>query len=233
MYEAVHAHPDGDSTVSRFAATAARHGYDGIVVRSREACREADLGAVADEFGVDVVDAVEITADGPEEASGAVGHFRREHTVVCVRGGTNRLNRFAVEQPRVDVLTRPMAGSGDVNHVLVKAAKRNGVRIEFDFGPVLRANGGARVQALSDLRKLRELVDAYDAPFVVSARADSHLALRAPRELGAVGAQAGFEAEAVREGLAAWGERVARNRERRSETFIGPGVELEDDEADS
>jgi ribonuclease P/MRP protein subunit RPP1 len=224
MYEAVHAHPDGDSTVSRLAATAARHGYEGVVVRTREACRETDLGAVAAEFGVDVVDGVEIAADSPEGASGAVGNFRRDHTVVCVRGGTDRLNRFAAEQPRVDVLTRPTAGSGDVNHVLVKAAKRNGVRIEFDFGPVLRSNGGPRVQALSDLRKLRELVDAYDAPFVVSAGARSHLQLRSSRELRAVGAVVGFEPDAVADGLAEWGRIAERNRDRRSESFVEPGV---------
>jgi ribonuclease P/MRP protein subunit RPP1 len=224
MYEAVHAHPDGDSTVSRMAATAARHGYEGLVVRTREACLAADLDAVVKEFGVDVVDAVEIAADSPEQASGAVGNFRREHTVVCVRGGTNRLNRFAVEQPRVDVLTRPLAGKGDVNHVLVKAAKQNGVRIEFDFGPVLRSDGGPRVQALSGLRKLRELVDAYDAPFVVSAGARSHLQFRAPRELRALGTVVGFDADAVANGLAEWGRLAERNRERRSDSFVEPGV---------
>jgi len=28
MYEAVHAHPDGDATVARHAATAERYGYE-------------------------------------------------------------------------------------------------------------------------------------------------------------------------------------------------------------
>jgi ribonuclease P/MRP protein subunit RPP1 len=224
MYEAVHAHPDGDSTVSRFAATAARHGYAGVVVRTREASRATDVDAVAEAFGVDVVDGVEVLADTPEQASGAVGNFRPDHTVLCVRGGTNRLNRFAVEQPRVDVLTRPLSGQGDVNHVLVKEAVRNGVRIEFDFGPVLRSDGGPRVQALSGLRKLRELVDAYDAPFVVSAGPRSHLALRSPRELRAVGSVVGFDAEAMTDGLAEWGRIAERNRDRRSASFVEPGV---------
>jgi len=58
----------------------------------------------------------------------------------------------------------------------------------------------------------------------VSANARSHHQLRAPRELVAVGEAVGFDAEAVREGLRAWGDLAERNRERRSEGFIQPGV---------
>ena len=242
MYEAVHAHPDGETTVARHAATAARHGYDGVVVRSRDALPAAgdgrssgsgrgvtpadDPAALSEEYGVDVVDAVEIDASDPTSASGAVGNYRSDRTVVCVEGGDDAMNRFAVEQPRVDVLVRPTAGGGDFNHVLAKAARDNDVHVEFDFGPALRATGGKRVRALADLRKLREIVAHYDAPYVVSANARSHLQLRAPRELVAVGEAVGFDAEAVREGLRAWGDLVERNRDRRSEGFIEPGVRL-------
>ncbi|GAA0510864.1 ribonuclease P/MRP protein subunit RPP1 [Halorubrum aquaticum] len=238
MYEAVHAYPDGDATVARQAMTAARYGYDGIVVRTRAALEpadgagseaiptppESDPDGIADECGIDVVDAVEVDADGPREASGAVGNHRSEHTVVCVVGGDDRLNRYAVEEPRVDVLVRPNAGPGGFNHVLAKAARDNGVHVEFDLGPVLGETGGNRVRALADLRKLREIVTYYDAPHVVSANAASHLELRAPREMVAVAEEAGFDPEWVREGLRAWGSIAERNRERLSGRFIEPGV---------
>lgn len=223
MYEAVHAHPDGDSTAARLAATAARQGYDGVVVRADDA--RPDYERLRADADCDVVDAVEIVADSPDRASGAVGNFRPDRTVVVVRGGTNRMNRFAVEQDRVDVLSRPFAGEGDVNHVLAKAAERNGVRIEFDLGPVLRATGGHRVRHVDDLRKLKRILDHYGTPYVVSANPRSHLELRAPRELAAVGEEVGLGAEWVREGLAEWGRVAARNRERLSESFIAPGVE--------
>jgi ribonuclease P/MRP protein subunit RPP1 len=222
MYEAVHAYPDGEATAARFADAAARYGYDGVVVRAVDAGPDYDRLADA---GVDVVDAVEVVAEDPSRASGAVGNYRPKHTLVVVRGGTPALNRFAVEQDRVDVLARPMAGEGDVNHVLAKAARDHGTRIEFDLGPVLRSTGGPRVRALSGLRKLRELVDAYDVPYVVSANPRSHLELRAPRELRAVGEAVGFDADAVSEGLREWGRLAARNRERAGESFIAPGVE--------
>jgi ribonuclease P/MRP protein subunit RPP1 len=222
-YEAVTAYPDGDATVARYAQTAARYGFSGIVVRTRDS--EYDPEEIWEETGVDVVSGVEIVADDPASASGAVGNFRTDHDVVIVRGGTAKLNRFAVEQDRVDVLADPMADGGDVNHVLAKAAREHGTRIEVNLGPILRSAGGERVQTLQDLRKLRELLEYYDAPFVVSARAVSHLQLRAPRELLAVGEQIGFDPADVRAGLAEWGEIARTNRQRRSESFIAPGVQ--------
>ena len=234
MYEAVHAHPDGDSTVARFAATAASVGYEGVVVRSRSDARpEVDCEAVGEEHGLDVVSGVELDADDVSAASGALGDLRERATLLVARGGTPELNRFIAESPRVDVLAGPMRGRGDVNHVVVKAAERNAVHVEFDLSKVLRADGGERVQALRGLRKLRELVAHYDAPYVVSADPTSHLHLRAPRELLAVGEEIGFDREQIRTGLAAWGELAERNRHRASEAFIAEGVERGRYEEDS
>ena len=222
FYEAVTAYPEGTSTVSRYAKTAASYGYDGLVVRTRDA--EYDADAIADCYGVDVVTGIEVDAESPDSVSGSVGNFREECTLLLARGGTNALNRYVVEQDRIDVLTRPMAGNGEFNHVLARAAKTHGVRVEFDFGPVLRKSGGQRVQAIQRLRKLREIVDQYDTPYVVSVNADSHRQLRAPRELRAVGEQIGFTAEGITAGLDAWGEIAARNRERMADEFVEPGV---------
>jgi len=228
MYEAVHARPDGDSTVPRLALTASEYGYDGIVVRNHgDTPTSYDPDGIRERYGVDVVTGVEVRAEDPSRASGYVGSHREDHTVVAVHGGTTTLNRFAVEQAAVDVLAHPMAGDGDFNHVLAREAARNGVRIEFNLRGVLRDAGGTRVRTLQDLRKLRELVDAYDVPFVVSADPRSHLQLRAPCDLRAVGDVVGFDAEAIRSGLREWGALAARNRERHAEGFVQPGVRVE------
>ncbi|WP_123534524.1 RNase P subunit p30 family protein [Halosimplex salinum] len=225
MFEAVHAHPDGAATVARHAKTAAEYGFDGIVVRNHgDALAEFDAEEVADRYDVDVVEGVEVRADDPSRASGFVGNHRDSRTVVAVHGGTDAINRFAVEQPAVDVLAHPMAGDGDVNHVIANAAAENGVRFEFSFRRVLRADGGQRVQAIRGLRKLRELVEDADAPYVVSAGPRSHLHLRAPRDLVAVGETLGFTAEQVETGLAEWGRIVERNRRIQGDSFVEPGV---------
>ncbi len=225
MYESVHAVPDGDSTVARFARTATEYGFDGVVVRNHGDSRaEFDAERIREACDVDVVNGLEIRADNPSQASGHVGNFRPKTTILLFHGGTTKLNRFAVEEERIDVLAHPMQGRGDFNHVLAKAAEENGVRVEFNFSRVLRADGGQRVQAIKDLRKLREIVTKYDAPFVVSADPRSHLQLRGPRELIAVGETIGFTAEQVETGLREWKDLAERNRYRRSDDFISPGV---------
>ncbi|PSQ10918.1 ribonuclease P [Halobacteriales archaeon QS_5_70_15] len=225
MYEAVHAYPDGGATAARHAREAASLGYDGVVVRNHgDDPADYDAGAAAEEFDVDVVEGVEVRTDDRSQAAGLVGRFREEATLVCVHGGTPSINRYAVEDPRVDVLAHPMRGEGDVNHVLARAAAENGVRLEFSLADVLRADGGPRVRAISGLGKLRELVADADARFVVSADPFTHLDWRGHRELVAVGELVGFDAGQVRAGLREWGRLAARNRERASESFMEPGV---------
>jgi len=222
LYEAVHARPDGESTVSRLALTAAESGLGGIVVRNHgDAPAEYDPGAVSEAYGVDVVDGVEVRAEERSRLAGFVASHRDRRTVVCVHGGTERIDRFAVDQSRIDVLAHP----GELDHVLVRTAAENGVRLEANLAGVLRADGGERVRAIDRLRRLRRLVDKYDAPHVTSADPASHLAVRAPRELAAVGETVGIGADFVREGLQEWGRLAARNRERAGERFIEPGVE--------
>jgi len=234
MYEAVYAHPDGDSTVARHALTAADSGYDGIVVRNHgDEQADYDADEISDAYAIDVAVGIEVRADDPSRASGFVGNYRSDRTVVVVHGGDRRINRFAVEQPTVDVLAHPMREDGDFNHVLANAAADNGVRVEFDFGPVLRASGGSRVRAIKELRKLRELVEDAGAPFVISASPTNHLQIRAPRDIVAVGETIGFDADTVREGLTEWDRVVERNRERQSEAVIEPGVRLERGEGDT
>jgi ribonuclease P/MRP protein subunit RPP1 len=224
-YAAAHARPDGDSTVARLALTAAEYGFDGLVVRNHgDAPAEYDPDALREAAGIDVVTGVEVRADDPSRASGFVGDHRPDHAVVAVHGGEPALNRFAVEQPAVDVLAHPMAGDGDLNHVLATAAADNGVRLEVDLGPILRQSGGARVRAISKRRKLRELIEHDDVPYVISGDAASHLELRAPRELVAVCERLGFDAAAAEAGLVEWERLAERNRERQSDQFVEPGV---------
>ncbi|WP_226010154.1 RNase P subunit p30 family protein [Halomicrobium salinisoli] len=231
MYEAVHVAPEGDATAARTALTAAEYGFDGIVVRNHgDSPPDYDPDAVAEEYGIDVVPGVEVRADDPSSASGFVGSHRSEKTLVAVHGGSAAMNRFAVEQPAVDVLAHPMAGDGDFDAAMAKAAVENGVRVELSLRAALRCSGGRRVRRLQDLRKLRELVDHYDVPYVVSADPWSHLELRAPRELRAVGEAVGLDGDRIERGLEEWGTLAERNRRRQSDDFVEPGVWIDDGE---
>ena len=225
MYAAVHARPDGESTVRRLALTAREHNFDGIVVRNHgDRPASYDPEGVRDTHGIDVVPAVEVRTPDPSRAGGFVDSHRENQTLVLVHGGDPVINRFAVEQTAVDVLAHPMADDGDFNHVLARTARENGVRVEFSLRQALRAEGGTRVRALRDLRKLRELIEQCDTPYVVSADPRSHLHLRTPRELCALGDAVGLSGEIVETGLNEWEKLAGRNRTRSSDAFVEPGV---------
>ncbi len=215
MYDAVET---GDAAADRFVATAARLGYDGLVLRGLAP------DAVPDDHGVDAVPAVTVDAD-PERAGSLVRDRRETATLLVVRGGTVARNRFATGEPRVDVLAGAVGPDAfPFDDVLARAAAREGVRVAFDLGPVLRATSGSRVRAIAALSRLRDLVETNDTPHVVTAGADTPLELRDPRALAAVGEAAGLSAEFVREGLREWGRLVARNRDRAGDDWVMPGV---------
>ncbi|MFB6094266.1 MAG: RNase P subunit p30 family protein [Halanaeroarchaeum sp.] len=225
MYEAVRVAAEGRTTPARFGATVADAGFDGVVLAADASSPvDVDPEPIADEYGIDVVAGIEVTAREKGQVASAVSDRRDETAALLVRGGVPEINRYAVETPTVDVLRDPMAGEGDVNHVLVKAAVENDVRIEVSLGRVLRASGGPRVQALRDLRKLVDLLEHFEAPFAVSADPRVHLDVRGPRALLALGDRIGLDAQMVREGLEEWETIVAENRERLSPEAIAAGI---------
>ncbi|AOW79791.1 ribonuclease P protein subunit RPP30 [Halodesulfurarchaeum formicicum] len=231
MYESVRVREDGPTTPDRFGLTVKNAGFEGLVVRNRQSTPAAvDHEAIAETHGIDVVQGIEITADEPGRASGAIGNRRPEAEVLLVQGRDPEMNRFVVEQAQVDVLADPMGGAGDVNHVIAQTAAANDVALELNLGPVLRSSGGDRVRAIKALRKLHELVADAGAPFVVSGAPSSHLQVRGPRELFAVGAQIGFDHETIQQGLAAWRTIAERNRHRRDPDTVGPGVTVSEPE---
>lgn len=222
------AHPGGASTVDRLAATAARYGYAGLVVANADETEPFDPGASSERHGIDVVDGVTVDAPDVETAAGRLGSVRSgsetRYTLVTVVAGTPALARFAAGQDRVDALLLPSDRDVEFDHVVAAEAADHGVRVALPLDGVLRASGEARGRALRLLCRRREILDDADAWPLVTAGARSHLHLRAPRGLAAVGERVGLGGERVHAGLAGWGEAVERVRERVHPDFVEPGV---------
>jgi ribonuclease P/MRP protein subunit RPP1 len=219
VYEAVGS--VGPDALARLARRAASLGYDGLVARG---AASTDALAPASDPDLDVVPGATVD-DDPDPASARVRAARAGTTVLCVRGGTPARNRFATGEPRVDVLLDPVGPDAfPFDHVRARAAAREGVRVAFDLGPVLRETGGTRVRWVGALTRLHDLVTTYDAPHVVTAGATGPLGLRSPRALAAVGEAVGLSAGFVETGLREWGRVAARNRDRAGDDWVMPGV---------
>lgn len=113
-----------------------------------------------------------------------IGKYRTEKDVIIVHGGTESINRAAVENPNVDVLNRPFTSKDSgINHVLAKAAAENNVALAFNVDILIKLKGGKRVYALSNFRRNLQLARKYDVPMLLTTDAVSLYDLRAPRDV--------------------------------------------------
>ena len=225
MFEAVRTTPMGNSTLSRMAATASDYGFGGIVSLSPlDDVSNSNLQTISDTFNIEVFSGIELSEKNQSTLSGHISKNRNKTPLLCIRGGDPSLNLFASKQKNLDVLCHPLGGQKTINHVMVKEAKRNNVRIELNFSELLRESGKNRIKFLNHLKKQWNLLSAYDAPFVVSSDPASHLDLRSPRELMAVGSLIGMEPEDVEAGLLEWGNILSKNLDNLSGKYADLGV---------
>jgi ribonuclease P/MRP protein subunit RPP1 len=228
VYDAVVPYPIGSSTLSRYARTATRYGYDGVISLTRYDGTDRDHERSRPEIdrdglAGDAVDGALLDATDRERASVALDRSRVDHTIVVCRAASTSLQRFAAESRRIDVMSVPIEGD-HLEHGVAKAAAEHGVRVAVDLEPVIHDRGGDRVRAIATLQRRKRYLEDVGADHVVTASPVDHLELRAPRDLAAIGASVELGGEWTREGLSEWTALVERNRERQAEDFVEPGV---------
>jgi len=196
VFEFVHAAPETRTTPARMALTAARAGYDALVLRNHTDADDHLSFDVPDDPAIPIHEGVEVRAENVEELHEDVRRAEREDAAVVVaHGGDESINRAAVDAG-VDLLAHPNRGRGrgrSFDHVLARDAAEAGVAVELSLAPVLRASGGERVEAIRGIHETLKFVRKYGTPFVITADPYTHLQLRAPRELRAVARLIGIE----------------------------------------
>jgi ribonuclease P/MRP protein subunit RPP1 len=219
---AVHAYPEGGSTVSRLAMTAREYGYSGICIVNHSNyfsdAREPEVD------GVEVISGVEVVAGNQNELRKQVDRFRKRVKVLAVHGGDADVNRAACEDERVDILMHPPDGkTSGINHIIAKLAADKHVAIGFELMPLICNKGGSRVRALSNYRTNLALVKKYDAPYVVVSGAMSHYDMRDVRAVIALCRLFGMGEKDAIKGLSYYPAQIMK---RNSPDFIMEGVEL-------
>lgn len=223
--------PENGNTVQELVAVAKRLGYSGIAITNPDNVKQQVPGSKPD--GFEVLSGVEIRTDNASKLHGMISKYRDKVDIIAVSGGSESINRAAVENPGVDVLVNLSIGQDNgFNQVLAKEASENHVAISFDLGILIHSRGGSRVQALANSRKNLQLVRKYDVPFILTSNARSCFDMRAPRELAALATLFGMSAEEAMTGLTATPlSIIARNRPPAG--YISEGVQLVYDDADA
>ncbi|MDD2614896.1 MAG: ribonuclease P protein component 3 [Methanosarcina sp.] len=222
----VHAVPDGENTIEQLTALARHFGYSGIALanHSDKLPQSRPELPSTDEF--EVFSGVELVEENPSKLHGLIGKFRKSVDVLIVHGGSEAVNRAALENPRVDILNHPAFDkSSGLNQVLAKAAAENDVAIGLTLRPLLHSRGPRRVHLLSDLRANLDLARKYDVPLILSSDAISCFDLRSPMEVLALAEICGLEEQEALEAMTTVPERII-SRNRPGPGYIREGIEV-------
>ena len=215
--------------VEKVGEMAKRLGFSGIAVAvpwgNRAALGEIKTKAKALK-GMDVAIGIELQAkanDIPRIAKS----IRRENELILVRGGTEEINRAALETPEVDILVNPNLENGQcgINHILARLGAKNNVTVCFDFLEILQSYKKTRSQLLSCWMETARFVRKYKCPFVLSSGALNEWDMKAGSELIAFGKFLGFDERQCKRALS--GDILKENRKRLGKKWIVPGVEIE------
>jgi len=221
--------PEGENSPLELATLAKHLGYSGLalVPHSDKLIPENFLkSAEVDLEGFELLRGLELVEANPSKLHGLIGKFRKKVDILAVHGGSEKINRAAVENSKVDVLNHPFAEKGrGLNQVLAKAAGENDVAIGLSLSPLLYSRGFWRVRLLSAYRATLELARKYEVALLLSSDAASCFDLRAPREMAAFAQLFGMEEAEALEALSTVPDKILA-RKRLSAGSIRPGVEV-------
>jgi ribonuclease P/MRP protein subunit RPP1 len=234
MYD-LHIHStfsSGESSLEEIIKTAKYFGYNGIgfisypLKKEEEDLLKAEINRVSKEYNFEIYLGFEAT--NKLELKKLLSR-RKEFDLLLVRGGTNFMNRIAVENRGVDILTHPDYERKDcgINHVLAKLAKENEVAIEINFREVLNSEGLIRKNVLTNHMEIIKLYKKFKFPLIVSSGALSHWQIKDPKVLISYLVTLGLEMKEAKEALNNTPKKIIeRAKEWRSEKWIMPGVRV-------
>ena len=185
----VHSQPDFADSPNRMVLEAKKLGYSGICLSSinpGNVIFSPDIStSLINNF--DVYTGIEIKEDNVAKMKKNVVRLREKCDIIIVGGGSEEINRAALEDGKVDILTHSTSRGFPLNHILAKAAADNGVALDFDPDTIIMQRGGNRIKILTAQRKNVQLARKYDVSMIITSNAKSHYDLRGPREMMALG----------------------------------------------
>ena len=174
---------------------------------------------------------LEIKSNNINEIRKYTNKFRNKASCISVVGGDLKVNRAAVENIRVDVLSRPYLNRFDsgLNQVLAKEAQKNDVAIELCFKDVLRSYLSHRAKFISNFKDIYTLYRKFDFSLVLSSGADSVFDIRTTNDFIAFFKQTGLHDEEIEKSFETSKNILEFNENR--DKMILKGVRRVDDEA--
>ncbi len=216
----------GEHRVEEMAHMARRLGLSGMGIVTYF----PEISEIPKMEGVDIVTAVMLKANTPQELDALAKKARNRAEVLLAHGGNYEVNRAACENPLIDMLCHPELGRKDsgLDHVCMKSASENNVAVEVNFREILESYRRNRIYMLTAMKKNIKLCQKYEVPIVTCSGAVTKWGMRSGRELASIAYLLGMDlGKAIDTASAVAQNIVTRNRERLAGK-AWEGVEVEE-----
>lgn len=219
--------PEDDIAMERLVSLAKHLGFNGAgIMQATNNSKGPTLKSRSFNAYFDLANGIEIYEDNPAKLHSHLVRYDPKVNFVMVRGGTDKLDRAAVETTYTDILSLPFGikGSG-LDHVIAKSASDRGIALEFDVGSLIRYRGGKRVHTITELEQRLMLARKFKVHMVLTSGARSIYDMRGPRELIALAGLFGMTKEEAVKAMTVTPAAILKKR-RLPGGFIMKGVEL-------
>ncbi len=191
---------------------AQRLGYDGLAlfeqVEGQRKPHKPDYNGELDDghttnHDIKIYKGILIQARNPEDMRQKVKKFRKNVDVIMVKGGDQKINRAACEDPRVDIISKTYFNRRDcgINHVIAKKAALNEVSIELNIRHLTKTNPYLHYKVLAQFREILKLKRKFNFPLIITSSAKSIYDLHTPKDLIALSKCFGMKTEEAESAL--------------------------------
>ncbi|MCW4006988.1 MAG: hypothetical protein NWF04_10440 [Candidatus Bathyarchaeota archaeon] len=189
----------------------------------------AQFRAVFADAGLDFVSRVDLRPKNQPDLLSQLRRVRRKFEVVCVLCESKDVARQAAKDRRVDLLNFPLFDYRRrfFDRAEAELADVGLATLEVDVKPLLVLEGPPRVRLLSCLRRELRVALGFHMSVVVSSGASELMLLRKPREVALIASLFGLDGQAALDSVSANPAAiVARNRQKLSQSFVAPGIQV-------
>jgi len=174
---------------------------------------------------------LEIRSNSVNEIRKVSNKFRKKSNCISVVGGDLKINRAAVENIKIDILSRPYLKRFDsgLNQVLAKEALKNNVAVELCFKDVLRTYLVPRAKTISNFRDIFTLYDKFRFPLILSSGSECIFDIKTPHDFISFFKHTGLSDEDIAKSFGNGKNILEFNKNRQN--IILKGVRRVDDEA--
>jgi ribonuclease P/MRP protein subunit RPP1 len=130
--------------------------------------------------------------------------------LVVIQGGDEKINRFAVENKKVNILLSPEKGkkndfihsrNSGLNQILAKLANKNKIQIGFSFNYILNSRDKKRALILGRMKQNVKICRKYKVKMRLGSFANKNFELRSADALLAFGKCIGMQDKEAKQAL--------------------------------